>query len=720
VNVPHRRLEFRRVSGFANSLIGVALGGYTIQRMIARGGMGIVYEGIQESLGRRVAVKVLYPHLGEDESFRDRFQREARAIAQLRHRNIVGIIDFGTHDGLHYMVMDLIDGPSLRDELARRHDQGQPFTTDESLAIIEKIAAALAYAHGRGFVHRDVKPANVMLDEHGEVYLTDFGLVRLADAQGMTMTGAIVGTPEYMAPEQSLGTGEISAAADQYALAVVAYQLFVGRVPFKAPTPVGVIQKHISEPPPPPHTILPWFPPGLERVLMRGLAKDPQARYPSVAAFFQELRQAASGLGMSPVVLPVAADQPDTGPTAPTRSTDESEHLVPPQVSSASMPPSASVSAPAVTPASVPVVGTPRHDPEQLTAPVPVVTTTRPSPPTLSGPVGVGAIGGTGADGTTRSLPTAPVAPSDGGSMAPPPATPYPVPAGAAGGGRKPLVAVLIALALLLLLGGMSYAMFLRGDDSPAHTPVAGVIATNTAEVELTATPDEPEATPTDDVVPSPTPQDVAPTATLEPEMTPTSTPTTAPSPTSAETPTPIQIRPRPDTPTPFSINPVRPTPTPVPPPLGDVTGPAATVEMRNYLSVPTVLYLVGAGSVTLQPGEFLTRPMPAGTWNYVQSAQGYAPLEGETTWEADGSYVWEFYDPQEVEIVEIVNNFAVPITLEFDGYGPVTIEPYSSRTRVFPAREYEYTFTAEGYQSRTSTVVMEAGQRTTWPWSPA
>jgi eukaryotic-like serine/threonine-protein kinase len=216
VSVARRgKLEFRSVSGFANSLIGLTLGGYSIRRMIARGGMGIVYEGLQESLGRRVAVKVLYPHLGEDESFRERFQREARAIAQLRHPNIVGVIDFGSDQGYHFMVMDLIDGRSLRDELSRRHEQGKPFSADDSLAVLGRIAAALAYAHGRGFIHRDVKPANVMLDDDGDVFLTDFGLVKLVDSQNVTVAGMIVGTPEYMAPEQSVGNVDVTPAADQ-------------------------------------------------------------------------------------------------------------------------------------------------------------------------------------------------------------------------------------------------------------------------------------------------------------------------------------------------------------------------------------------------------------------------------------------------------------------------------------------------------------------------
>lgn len=672
------------MSGFANSLIGMTLGGYSIQRMIARGGMGIVYEGVQESLGRRVAVKVLYPHLGEDESFRERFQREARAIAQLRHSNIVGVIDFGSDQSFHYMVMDLIDGPSLRDELSRRHQQGKPFSTEDSLEVIGRIAAALSYAHARGMVHRDVKPANVMLDADGEVYLTDFGLVKLADSQNVTVAGMIVGTPEYMAPEQSSGVVDVTPAADQYSLAILAYQLLVGRVPFSAPTPVGVIHKHISEPPPPPHTIVPTFPLDVERVLMRGLSKEPTDRYPSVDAFYRDLAQvsrtalAATAVVATPVaeaVVPGSSPSTITGET-PAGTSDAAASIQPRQ---------------------------PVHDPNQATAPTPVI------PATLHS-AGTGQVSQS-APGASPAWPAA----GGAGSFGTPPPASYGHPSGSSGPRRMPVIAIVIALALLLLGGGIAAAVLLGGDDKPDN-PEA--VATSTREAEPTNDAGGTATSATGQVVAT-TPPDAPATATLAETPTAEPTPTDLPTQVPAEA-TPTTIRRVIPSPTPFVINPITPTPSPTPVLLGAVTGPSAEVEVRNYMSVPTWVELVGLGSFVAQPGQYEWRVMPAGTWSYIQSAAGYTSLEGEIVWEEGGRYFWEFYDGDEVEIVQIQNNLGVPMTLEFDGWGELYVDAGSSVSRAFPAGEYEYSFRAEGYNDRTSTVRMDAGARTTWPFNPS
>lgn len=669
------------MSGFANSLIHLTLGGYTIRRMIARGGMGIVYEGVQESLGRRVAVKVLYPHLGEDETFRERFQREARAIAHLRHPNIVGVIDFGTDQGFHFMVMDLIDGVSLRDELSNRHQQGRPLSSAESLQILGKVAAALSYAHGRGLVHRDVKPANVLLDESGDVFLTDFGLVKLADSQNVTVAGMIVGTPEYMAPEQSAGIVDVTPAADQYSLAILAYQLLVGRVPFTAPTPVGVIHKHISEPPPPPRTIVPTFPPDVERVLMRGLSKDPADRYPSVDAFFQELQQVSRDALTSADIVPVPV----------------------PGIEVPSQPASTVASAATTQPVEVARDSSaqqPLNDPHQVTNQTPIV-----APAAAAGASEAASYGAPSA----RLHTPVPVASGAGaGGYGPPPAA-APVPGDAGRRRRTPLIAAVVAAALILLAGGIAAAAFLLGGDDPG-TPVAAATSTPTADATATDVAVVVVETPTDVPVEDDTP---TPTATLEP--TPTQLPTQPP----AEV-TPTQIRRVIPSPTPFVINPITPTPSPTPVLLGEVTGPSAEVELRNYMSVPTWIELVGMGSFVVQPREYHYRSLPAGTWTYIQSADGYSPLEGEITWEEGGRYFWEFYDVDEVEIVEIQNNLDVPMTLEFDGWGEMWVDAHSISTRAFPAGEYEYTFRADGYEDMTSTVVMDAGARTTWPFNPA
>jgi serine/threonine-protein kinase len=274
-----------------DSLVGRSFNGFRVIRLIARGGMGVVFEGVQESLDRSVAIKFLYPHLSDDDRFRERFEREARAAARLSHPNIVRILDYGVDGGLYYMIQDLIVGDSLRDRLTELHKTGATLRTDMVVTIVEQVGHALAYAHEHGYVHRDVKPGNVLLTQDGQAYLTDFGVVKLAGTNGLTAAGMIIGTPEYMAPEQSAGATDIGPAADQYSLAVVTYEMMVGRVPFQAPTPAAVMRMHLTDPPPPPSSYMPWFPQEIETVLMRALAKEPFDRYDSIHDFVSELRK---------------------------------------------------------------------------------------------------------------------------------------------------------------------------------------------------------------------------------------------------------------------------------------------------------------------------------------------------------------------------------------------------------------------------------------------
>ena len=311
------------MSGYFEGLVGTRLGGYVVRRMIARGGMGVVYEGYQESLDRPVAIKILYPHLSDDPGFRERFQREARALAQLNHPHIVRVIDFGVSETYVYMIMELIDGHSLRDELIQLREQGKSMGIPRAMEILQAVGLALTFAHERGFVHRDVKPGNILIDTTGQVFLTDFGLVKLEDVAGATATGAVMGTPEYMAPEQFLGTSTAGPAADQYALAVVAYEMLVGRVPFQAPTPVGLLQKHLEEEPPAINTIDSNLPLTVEPVIRRGLAKDPTTRYPTVSGFVNDLQTSATV--QLPPVATVEPPRPeavtDPRPVVPLAST---------------------------------------------------------------------------------------------------------------------------------------------------------------------------------------------------------------------------------------------------------------------------------------------------------------------------------------------------------------------------------------------------------------
>ena len=293
---------------WAEGLIGRTFEGYRVTEFVARGGMGVVYKGVQESLNRPVAIKFLYPHLSTDESFRSRFKREARAAAALSHPNIVRILDFGEDGGLHYMVLDFVEGESLRDYLSRLHNEGLNLRMDRAIHILQQIGSALGYAHERGFVHRDVKPGNILLTRDGHALLTDFGVVKSIENTQLTMAGSVIGTPEYIAPEQSLDAAQIGPAADQYALGVVAYEMIAGRVPFQAQTPTAVLQMHISEPPPPPSMIAPGISPDTESVLVTALAKNPASRHESVRIFVERL---AATLTESPTLA---------GAPAPTRS----------------------------------------------------------------------------------------------------------------------------------------------------------------------------------------------------------------------------------------------------------------------------------------------------------------------------------------------------------------------------------------------------------------
>lgn len=303
-----------------NGLIGRSFSGYRITEFISRGGMGLVYKAHQESLNRPVAIKVLYPHLSADDSFRERFVREAQAAAALAHPNIVRVIDFGSQDDFEYMVMDYVDGESLRDLLLQLQQQGEHLPVERTIRILNEVGAALAYAHDRGFVHRDVKPGNVLLTSDGRALLSDFGVVKAIGMSQMTHAGAVIGTPDYAAPEQSLDAAAIGPGADQYSLGIVAYEMLTGRIPFQGQTPTASWQMHMNEPPPPPSEFAPWIPAEAEAALLKALAKQPADRHPDVMAFVERLSAGLAGSGTlmaSAPSFPVAGQPPVTPPPAP-------------------------------------------------------------------------------------------------------------------------------------------------------------------------------------------------------------------------------------------------------------------------------------------------------------------------------------------------------------------------------------------------------------------
>ncbi|HEY3725376.1 MAG TPA: serine/threonine-protein kinase [Acidimicrobiia bacterium] len=262
---------------------GRVLGGrYRLERVIARGGMGTVWEADDPLLARHIAVKTLDAAIGTDESIRARFRREAVAAAAVTHPNIVATYDTGEDDGVAYIVMELVHGITLRQLIDR--DGAVP--VDDAAAIAYQVADALSVAHARGLVHRDVKPGNVLVQPDGRVKVTDFGIAKAADSGGdeLTRTGMVVGTARYLAPEQVDG-GAVDERVDIYSLGLVLYEMLCGKAPFEADTDIATAVARLTSPPRPITLECPAVPSGLEHVIDRALTKDPSDRWPSALAF---------------------------------------------------------------------------------------------------------------------------------------------------------------------------------------------------------------------------------------------------------------------------------------------------------------------------------------------------------------------------------------------------------------------------------------------------
>ncbi len=282
-------------------LLGKALGTCTLERILGRGGMGVVYLAQQSRPHRQVAVKVLLLSLMPDperrKRFLARFRREADAVAALDHPNILPIYEYGEQDDLAYLVMPHVAGGTLRDRVERKG----PLPFAEVAGFLAQAASALDYAHAHGVIHRDVKPQNMLLYPDKRLMLGDFGIAKVAEqaaadpdeptAPQLTTMGHVVGTPDYIAPEQAMGN-PVDARADIYSLGVVLFYLVTGRVPFAAAQPMTVAAKHVSEPPPPPRQFRPDLPPAAERVILKALAKDPAARYRSAGELSRAFRAA--------------------------------------------------------------------------------------------------------------------------------------------------------------------------------------------------------------------------------------------------------------------------------------------------------------------------------------------------------------------------------------------------------------------------------------------
>jgi serine/threonine-protein kinase len=281
---------------------------YRIEREIARGGMAEVYLAIDESLNRQVALKALFPEFAREPSFVERFRREAQAAANLNHPNIVGIYDWGQEAGTYFIVMEYVEGRSLRDLI---RSEG-PIEPGRAADITAEIASALAFAHRSGVVHRDVKPGNVLITPQGHVKVTDFGIARAGASDGLTQTGSVMGTATYFSPEQAQGLA-VDGRSDVYSLGVVLYELVCGGVPFVADSPVSVAYKHVREEPVPPSQRNTDVPPALEQIIMSALAKDPDQRYQSADDMRADLLRFRRGrpLAAAPVTA-IMAEMPTT------------------------------------------------------------------------------------------------------------------------------------------------------------------------------------------------------------------------------------------------------------------------------------------------------------------------------------------------------------------------------------------------------------------------
>ncbi|GAA4677607.1 serine/threonine-protein kinase [Phytohabitans rumicis] len=290
---------------------GVLLGGrYRLDERIASGGMGDVWRGTDEVLGRTVAVKILLPALLEEHGFAERFRGEARTMATINHPGVVDVYDYGSDQQIAFLVMEYVEGDALSRTLSR---VGR-LTPARTMALVAQAADALQAAHEKGIVHRDVKPGNLLVRPNGTLVLTDFGIARSAMVGQLTAAGSVLGTASYISPEQAAG-GTATPASDVYALGVVAYQCLSGHRPFEGDNPLEIAMKHVRDQARP----LPGdIPPAVRRIVEQSMAKDPAARFPTANMLAAVARQAAATLGSPPANRPAQPAQPASpAPTTP-------------------------------------------------------------------------------------------------------------------------------------------------------------------------------------------------------------------------------------------------------------------------------------------------------------------------------------------------------------------------------------------------------------------
>ena len=274
------------------TLEGQTLGKYRVLEALGRGGMAQVYRGYHPQLDRYVAIKVLRADLVDDEKFLKRFRQEAHAVSGLRHANSVQVFDFDVQDDYYYMVMELLEGDTLRARLNEYRLRKQRMPLNEVVQVLTDVLSGLEYAHSEGIIHRDIKPANIMLAKKGQAVLTDFGIAQIMGSTQATVSGALMGTLNYMAPEQGL-EGQCDARSDIYSLGIVLYEMLTGYTPFDADTPLAILMKHLHNPLPLPSQLDPSLPPSLEHIVLKALSKSPADRYQTT----KEMADALHGLG---------------------------------------------------------------------------------------------------------------------------------------------------------------------------------------------------------------------------------------------------------------------------------------------------------------------------------------------------------------------------------------------------------------------------------------
>ncbi|MGW0789850.1 protein kinase domain-containing protein [Streptomyces sp. NPDC002911] len=432
----------------------VAGGRYQLRDLLGEGGMASVYLAYDSALDRQVAIKTLHTELGREQSFRERFRREAQAVAKLQHTNIVSVFDTGEDELggalMPYIVMEYVEGQPLGSVLQSDIQQYGAMPADKALKVTSDVLAALETSHEMGLVHRDIKPGNVMMTKRGVVKVMDFGIARAMQSgvTSMTQTGMVVGTPQYLSPEQALGRG-VDARSDLYSVGIMLFQLFTGRIPFDADSPLAIAYAHVQEEPVAPSSINRSITPAMDALVARALKKNPNERFPSAAAMQDEIARVLSANG--PAGAPVIVGG---GTPAPSGS----------GVGAAVFPP---VDQGAPTPQSVqtPYQTHPhqQHQPGPYGVPVPA-----PTPgygyPQAAQPYGT---------------------PAHPGQQTPPPYMMSPQPTGGAGGGSSkrnmPVVVGSIVVALVAISGLIAFLNMNQGsgtgksdDPSSSESAVAG------------------------------------------------------------------------------------------------------------------------------------------------------------------------------------------------------------------------------------------------------